>query len=158
MAEIGRLFLLVMAVSLMAALILAVWLIGAATLQMVALILAGAVAASLVIGATAFPIRAWRRRDPTGETHHYHDGTRTVVREVRVLDGRQPTAPEVKLLQLPAQPTGGAFPELLRAAYAAGVGRALNASDPAAGGPSDHELDEVDLAGDADGWGGAIRP
>ena len=43
---------------------------------------------ALVLAAAALPIRAWRRRDPTGETHHYHEGMRTVVKETRC--ARQP--------------------------------------------------------------------
>jgi hypothetical protein len=69
--------------------------------------------------APAPPIRAWRRRDPTGETHHYHDGTRTVVKETRVLDGRVAETP--KFYPVPPQPAGAFFPELMRAAYRAGM-------------------------------------
>ena len=53
-------------------------------------------------------------------------------------------APQVKLLQLPAAPQGGAFPELLRAAYQAGTLRGAP-QEP----PIDAELREL---GPAD-WG-----
>jgi len=88
-----------------------------------ALILIVALGLALVLAAAALPIRAWKRRDPTGETHHYHDGTRTVVKETRVLEGRAAEAP--RFYSLPPQPAGAFFPELMRAAYRAGI---LNAS------------------------------
>lgn len=42
-----------------------------------------------------------------------------MVKETRVLDGRVAEAP--KLYPLPPQPAGAFFPELLRAAYRAGM-------------------------------------
>jgi len=159
MNDTAKVFLLAVAVALIVTLGLAVWLIGAETLRTVALILFSALALGLILAASAFPIRAWKRKDMTGETHHYHDGTKTVVQETRILDGRQMTAPEVKLFQLPTQPMGGAFPELLRAAYQAGAltdGRG-RASYPAAA-ETPRELPAVDLAGEADGWTGPVYP
>lgn len=165
MNDAGKLFLLALGLALVVALGLAVWLIGADTLRTVALVLGGALALAVILGASALPIRAYRRRDFTGD-HFHHDGTRTIVKETRVIDGRQVTAPEVKLLQLPAQQSGGAFPELLRAAYAAGAltdGRnRAGAGYPAASGAviPDQDLAEVDLTNgnDFDGWGGDITP
>jgi hypothetical protein len=149
-------FLLAVAVALLAALGVFLWLVGAETLRTVALVISGALALALTLGASALPIRAYRRKDLTGETHHYHDGTKTIVKEVRVIDGRQSVAPEVKLLQLPAQAPGGAFPELLRAAYAAGTMRLPDRrqEEPAI----DAELRELDLDPDRDGWEGDITP
>ena len=118
-----------------------------------------------IIAASALPIRAAKKKDPTNETRVL-DGTRTVIRETKVLDGRAMTSPEVKLLQIPAQPAGGAWPELLRASYQAGL---LGNGQRAATVPSS-ELAEYDLTGGGNGagaddwydpageWGGNITP
>jgi hypothetical protein len=119
MNDAAKGFLIALGLALVVALGLAVWLLGGDRLMRLALILITALCLALVLAATALPIRAWRRRDPTGETHYYHDGTRTVVKETRVLDGRVAEAP--KLYRLPPQPAGAFFPELLRAAYRAGM-------------------------------------
>jgi hypothetical protein len=149
-----------LALALIAAALLAVWLIGSATLRTLGLILAIGLTLALVIGASALPIRAWRRKDHTGETHYVHEGTKTIVRETRILDGRTIEAP--KVYQLPAPPQGGAFPELLRAAYAAGriSPHSSSLGQPQRGYQSDPdyseaEISEVDL-GDDDGWAGDI--
>jgi hypothetical protein len=107
-------------------------------------ILVGGLVVAGIIAASAFAIRAYRKTDnpPVIEKHVYHEG-RQIIRE-RVIDGRQALAPEVKLLQLPAQAQGGAFPELLRAAYQAGT---LRGAPPEP--PIDAELREL---GPAD-WG-----
>lgn len=154
----GALILMV-GLALTSALLLAVWLIGAAALTTMGMILVVGIALALVIAATALPIRAWRRKDYTGESHHYHDGTRTVVREVRILDGRAPAQTDVKLLQLPAQPSPALYPELLSAAYRAGR-ISSTASTPAASNYdpraayTEAELPEVDMSDD--GWAGDI--
>jgi hypothetical protein len=159
MNDASKGFFIALGLALVVAAGLAVWLLGSDRLMTLALIFVIGLTLAVVFAASSLPIRAFRRRDMTGETHHFHDGTKTVVREVRILDGRQVTAPEVKLLQLPAQPQGGAFPELLRAAYAAGAltdrGQAASYAAPVAGA----DLAEVDLTGgDSDGWGGDIVP
>lgn len=147
MNDTAKLFFLAVAVALIVALGLAVWLIGADTLRTVALILFSALALGLILAASALPIRAYRRRDFTGD-HFHTDGTRTVVKETRIIDGRQVTAPEVKLLQLPAQAQGGAFPELLRAAYQAGTLR---------GAPQEVPIDAEIRALDPLDWGGDLE-
>jgi len=161
MNDVTRLALLIIGGAFLLALALSVWLIGAETLRNVAYILAGAVALALILASSALPIRAAKKRDMTGEAnHYYHDGTRT-VEKIHTIDGRAVTSPEVKLLQLPQQPTGGAWPELLRASYQAGLlgnGRTVPRQD----------LPEYDLTGSNDGgaewddstgeWGGSIAP
>ncbi len=119
MNDAARGFLIALGLALVVALGLAVWLLGGDRLMTLALILVSALALAGVLAAAALPIRAWKRRDPTGETHHYHDGTRTVVKETRVLDGRVAEAP--RFYPLPPQPAGTCFPELMRAAYRAGM-------------------------------------
>lgn len=113
-----------LALALVVGLGVAIWLIGEETLQKLAWVLVVAIALALVLGVSALPIRAWRRKDaePVQIEHHYHDGTTKVI-ERHTIDGRPvAAAPEVKLLQLPAQQNGGgAFPEMLRAAYRAGM-------------------------------------
>ena len=145
------------------ALIFAMWQIGAGALRDLGLILVIGITLALVIGASALPIRAWRRRDFTGD--HYHtDGTKTVIRETRILDGRQLTQPEIKLLQMPAQPQGALYPELLRAAYQAGriSPQSSTLTQAQAGGNYDPSAtySEADLPAvgfDAeDGWSGDI--
>lgn len=153
MSDVTRLALLIIGGACLLALALAVWLIGADTLRTLALILTGAVALAVILAASALPLRAWRKRDPSGEAHHYHDGTR-VIEKVHTIDGRAVTSPEVKLLQLPAQPQGGAWPELLRASYTAGL--LGNPRQPGATVVSGQDLAELDLAGDGDGWAGDI--
>lgn len=109
-----------LALSLVGGGIFAVWLIGGETMRTIAYILAGALALALVLAASALPIRAWKRRDnePVKE-HYYHDGTKVI--EKHTIDGRQVNAPDIKLLQLPQQASGFAFPELMRSAYRAGL-------------------------------------
>lgn len=153
MNDTTRLVILICGAAALAAGMLAVWLIGEDRLFTLALILTGAVALAVILAASALPVRAWRKRDPTGETHHYHDGTTRTI-ERHTIDGRAVTSPEVKLLQLPAPAQGAGFPELLRAAYTAGT---LGNPQRAATVPS-AELAEYDLTGDGDGWGGNIAP
>jgi hypothetical protein len=105
---------------------------------------------AVLVAAASLPIRTWRKNDspPVVEKHVYHEG-RQITRE-RVLDGRQPIAPEVKLLQLPAQVSStGVFPELLRAAYQTG---ALQPPAPQSEQPPGAELRELG----PDDWGGDI--
>ena len=118
--SIGILILLLLMASVVAGTIYTIHLIGADTVAFLASTLVGAVATAIVLAALALPIRAWRKNDspPVVERHHYHDGTRTIVKEVR-LDGRAVEAPKLYQLPPPAQ-NPGAFPELLRAAYQAG--------------------------------------
>jgi len=123
------------------------------------LIFVGGLTLALVIGASALPIRAWRRNDnPPVIERHFTDGTKTIVKETRVIDGRTAQT-DIKLLQMPAQPQAGAFPELLRAAYAAGHTALPGPRPPAY---AEAELPAVDLAGGTewetvDGWDGDIR-
>lgn len=151
---LGGQLLIALAVALVAGALLAVWLIGSEVLQTMGLILVIALALALVIAASALPIRSWKRRDFTGD--HYHtDGTRTVVKEVRVLDGRVAEGP--KLYQLPAQPQGTAFPDLLRAAFAAGATSLPARSASRVGSDTDYteaDLPEVDLGAE---WSGDIK-
>lgn len=124
------------------------WMIGAHDLRIMAYALVAGLLVSLILASAALPIRAWRRRDATGEIHHYyHDGTRT-IKETRVLDGRTIEAP--KLYQLPSQAESMAFPELLRAAFQSGS-LSRGAGDDA---PVDAEI--TPLSPDSDGWNGKI--
>lgn len=147
---VGAQLLIALALALVAGALLSVYLIGSETLRTMGLILVVAIALALVISASALPIRMWRRKDFTGD--HYHtDGTRTIVKEVRVLDGRVAEGP--KLYQLPAQPQGAAFPELMRAAYAAGA-TALPARSSSRPDYAEIDLPELNMA---DGWDGDIK-
>lgn len=119
MNDTTRLFLFAVLVAVLLLGAAALWLLGSDRLFLLALIFVGGLVMAGIIAASAFPIRAARKRDMTGETHYYHDGTRT-VKEVKVLDGRAPAQNDIKLLQLPAAPSGAAFPEMLRAAYESG--------------------------------------
>jgi hypothetical protein len=81
-----------------------------------ALILVGAVALALVIGAVALVFRARRPDRPPVEKHVYHT-------KERVLDGRHP--PRTHVVALPGHrndPAAGLYPHLLRGAYRAGWG------------------------------------
>jgi len=134
-----------LALALIVALGVFLFLVGSAVLQTVALVIGGAVAAAVVLVASSFPIRAYRRKDATGETHYVHDGTRTVIKE-RILDGRAIESP--KLYQLPAQPSGAFYPELMRAAFTAGA-----LGQRAGGETVDAEVRELT----ADEWSGDIN-
>lgn len=138
------------------AMIFAMWQIGAGALRDMGLILVSGITLALVIGASALPIRAWRRKDNVGETH-FVDGTKTIIKETRVLDGRAIEAP--KIYQLPAQSQGATFPEILRTAYRAGAIATRSASLGQQQGPApdyiETDLQEVDLE-DPDGWTGDI--
>lgn len=130
-----------------AGLIFGLWLVGGETLRTVLLLLAGAVALALIIGAAALPIRAWRRNDaqPVVKEHYYHDGQTKVI-ERHTIDGRTVEGP--KLYQLPAAPNGAAFPELLRAAWQAGQLTARRA---------DETVDGEGHALTPDDWGGPLE-
>ena len=152
---VGGQLLIALALALIAGAVLAVWLIGSDTLRTMGLILISAIALALVIAASALPIRSWKRKDFTGD-HFHTDGTRTIVKEVRVLDGHTIEAP--KIYQLPAQPQGAAFPELLRAAYQSGA-NALPARSASRPEPTDYteaDIEALDFAS-PDGWTGDIR-
>lgn len=138
------------ALALIAGAITTAVLLGRDLLFILASVIVSALSIAVVIGAAALAIRAYRRNDnPPMIEHHYHDGTRTVIKETRVLDGREVTTPEVKLLQLPAQAQAGAFPELLHAAFQAGAlrGAAPIQAEP----PIEAEVTEID-PGNPSAW------
>jgi hypothetical protein len=158
MNDLAKLFLLAVAAAILAAMVLAVWLIGEGTLRNLAYIFVGGLVLAAIIASSALPIRAHRKRDMTGETRIL-DGTRTIVRETKVLDGRAPAQTDVKLLQLPQQPQGGAWPELLRASWQAGL--LANPRQGAGNGASSangQDLAEFDFRGGGDSWDGDITP
>ena len=142
---------LMLAAALAAVLMFAIWQIGSEFLRTLALILTVALALALVIVASAVAIRAWRRKDNVGETR-FVDGTKTIIRETRVIDGRSIEAP--KLYQLPAQSQGAAFPDLLRAAWQAGAIGSRSQAAPAMNEYVDAEVTEI--GPEADGWDGDI--
>jgi hypothetical protein len=148
-------------VALIAVLGFAIYLIGSERLYTLALILVSGLVLAVIIAACAVAIRAWRKNDaPPVIERHFTDGTKTIIRETRVLDGRTIEAP--KIYQLPAAPQGGQFPELLRAAYQAGrispqssvLGQPTSGYRPTSD-DSEAELQPLDL-GDEDGWLGDI--
>ena len=144
-----------LALALIAALLLAVYLIGGDRLFILGVALVGGLVVAGLLAGLALVIRAYRKNDnpPVIERHTYHEG-RQIIRETRVIDGRAIEAP--KIYQLPAQPQGGAFPELLRAAFQAGTltdGRQTYQTAQA-----DRELRELDLDPDVDGWEGDVTP
>lgn len=107
------------ALGLGGALVFALWWMGRDHVRLLALLLIAGLLMIGLVGMSALPIRAYRKKDATGETHHYvHDGTKTIVRE-RVLDGR--AQGDVRLLQLPQTGSQAVFPEMLSAAYRSGM-------------------------------------
>ncbi|HEY64249.1 MAG TPA: hypothetical protein G4O02_06720 [Caldilineae bacterium] len=142
---VAALFALAFGLAMVAGVIYTIHLVGAEVMATLLMVLAGALGTALVLAALALPIRAWRKNDNAVIERHYHDGTRTIVKEIR--DGR---VVEPKLYQLPAPPqNAGAFPELLRAAYQAGM---LQQQGPIEAGY--REVEPVEL----DEWEGEIRP
>lgn len=150
---------LLLAGAFLLATIYAMWQIGSDRLYTLGLIITCAIALTLVLLAVAIIVRQYRRNDsPPVIERHFTDGTRTIVKEVKVLDGRAPAQNDIKLLQLPAQPQAGAFPEILRSAYAAGAAtlpaRSTSRPDP---GYIESEIEEHDLHDWGAGWDGDIR-
>lgn len=143
MGGLGVTLLAILALAAVGGLLFTLWLVGPETLRTVLGVLTGALALALVLAASALPIRAWKRRDnePVVE-HHYHDGTTKVI-EKHTIDGRQINQPDIKLLQLPAQGSGMAFPELMRSAYRAGLLAEHN--------PETTQPQEVNFGGQWDG-------
>jgi len=157
---------LLLAGAFLLATIYAMWQIGRDRLYTLGLIFTCAVGATLVLVALAIIVRMWRKNDsPPVIERHFTDGTRTIVKEVKVLDGRAPAQNDIKLLQLPAQGQSALYPELLRAAFQAGRISPHNTSaltQSQTGGDYDPtrayteaELPEVGFD-DEDGWGGDI--
>jgi hypothetical protein len=146
-----------LALALVGGVVYAVHLIGVQTIRTLAAILIVGIAAALVTAATSLPIRAYRKNDaPPIVERHFHDGTTAKIIERHTIDGRTVEGP--KLYQLPQAPSGGAFPELLRAAYAAGRlsdGRTVDQTGaPVA--PEQISLQPLDL--EAGEWSGSITP
>jgi hypothetical protein len=144
---------LLLAAALALTMVFAMWEIGSSRLYVLGLILTSSVAATLVIIASAVVVRMYRKSDaPPVIERHFRDGTVKII-ERHTLDGRAPAQNDIKLLQLPAQPQGGAFPELLRAAFQSGQ-RGLTGGSaplPPPNGYYEHALGEIDPS-DPDGW------
>ena len=147
-----------------------IWLIGREAMTALAGVLIGGVTLGVVLAAASLPIRAYRKQDQTGESHHYHDGTTRVI-ERHTLDGRAPAQNDIRLLQLPAAGQAAAFPELLRASFRAGLLAAPNGDQAVTTTAPDAELRELDPAtvtaddwnysiarGDFSDWRGTLRP
>jgi hypothetical protein len=102
-----------MALTAVVAVILVILRLERTEVFVLALILVGAVALALVIGAVALVIRARRGDNPVVEKH-YHT-------KERVVDGRHP--PRTHVVALPGgrpDPMTALYPHLLRGAYQAG--------------------------------------
>jgi len=108
------------------------------TITVLAVLLVGGIVTAVIIFASSFPIRAWRREKPPPPE-------RQVIRETRIIDGRPVPPPQV----IQAQPAmGPVLPELLRAAYAAGTRQGLPS------GAADYGRDEHNEP-QGHGWGDA---
>lgn len=106
------------ALALIVGVIYALWLLGAETVRALAFLLLGG---GLLVGlawAAQFPLRAWRSNQQP-ERHIYHDRVRE-IHHVPVPDPRVTPAltalPEARSFESPP-----AYPELLRAAFLAGL-------------------------------------
>ena len=104
--------------ALIGGVIYALWLIGAETARALAFLLLGGGLLVGLVWAAQFPLRAWRSNQQP-ERHIYHDRVRE-IHHVPVPDSRVtpalPTLPAARSLESPP-----AYPELLRAAFLAGV-------------------------------------
>jgi len=106
---------------LVAGMIYALWLIGAETARLLAMVLVGGVLLVALVWVSQFPLRAWRSNQQP-ERHIYHER----VREVHHVP-----VPDARLPQLPAYrpPEAPAYPELMRSLFLAGQ---IGAGSPAA--------------------------
>lgn len=106
------------ALALIGGVIYALWLIGAETARALAFLLLGGGLLVGLVWAAQFPLRAWRSNQQP-ERHIYHDRVRE-IHHVPVPDPRVtpslPALPTARPLETPP-----AYPELLRAAFLAGV-------------------------------------
>lgn len=135
------------ALALIVGVIYALWLMGAATTRALAFLLLGGGLLVGLVWAAQFPLRAWRSNQQP-ERHVYHDR----VREIHHVPVPDPTVTPA----LPALPaarsaeTPPAYPELLRAAFLAGVyGSQIGAPGASAGlAPWDGENDWEERADD----------
>lgn len=104
--------------ALIGGVIYALWLIGAETTRALAFLLLGGGLLVGLVWAAQFPLHAWRSNQQP-ERHIYHDRVRE-IHHVPVPDSRVtpalPTLPTSRSLESPP-----AYPELLRAAFLAGV-------------------------------------
>jgi hypothetical protein len=135
-----------LALALIVALGLAVYLIGGDRLFILGAALVGGMVCAGILAGLALLVRAFRKNDNPPVIERYHtDGTKTIIRETKILDGRAIEAP--KLYQLPSQPSGSFYPELMRAAFTAGA-----LGQRAGGETVDAEVRELT----ADEWSGDI--
>lgn len=104
--------------ALIGGVIYALWLIGAETTRALAFLLLGGGLLVGLVWAAQFPLRAWRSNQQP-ERHIYHDRVRE-IHHVPVPDPRVapalPALPEARSFESPP-----AYPELLRAAFLAGL-------------------------------------
>ena len=106
------------ALALIGGVIYALWLIGAEATRALAFLLLGGGLLVGLLWAAQFPLRAWRSNQQP-ERHIYHDRVRE-IHHVPVPDPRvTPSLPALPTIR-PAE-TPPAYPELLRAAFLAGV-------------------------------------
>ena len=118
----GYELLFVLGLALAGMLAFAIWMIGADTMRLLAKVFVACLCVALVMVAVAFPIRMWKKKDALPQVEHYdHDGTRVE----RTIEGGRTTQPV--LYQMPNVKESAMFPELLRAAYGAGLQRQLPA-------------------------------
>ena len=105
-----------LALALIVALALAVYLIGGDRLFILGAALVGGVVCAGILAGLALLVRAFRKNDNPPVIERYHtDGTKTIIHETKILDGRAIEAP--KLYQLPSQPSGA----VLSRTHAGGV-------------------------------------
>jgi hypothetical protein len=104
--------------ALIGGVIYALWLIGAETARALAFLLLGGGLLVGLVWAAQFPLRAWRSNQQP-ERHIYHDRVRE-IHHVPVPDSR--VTPALPTLSTPRSlESPPAYPELLRAAFLAGV-------------------------------------
>lgn len=136
-------FVVIIAIGVLAAIGIVLYRLDVDEIYTLALIGIGGVVLALIVAAAAFPIKAHRSGGP-------RERERIIERDRHTIehDGRVPEAPKIHLLDR-QQGMHGAFPDLLRAAYLAGV-RGLT-----------HEQEQETVDGEVrdltDEWRGEIR-
>lgn len=141
--EVGGIGLGVLTLIAVAAIAMVIFRLELAMLYTLALILVGGVAFAVAAIGVAFALRAWKSSGP-------QERERVIERHTIEREGRMPAEPKIHLLDNRQQGGAGVFPDILRAAYMAGVRGLTDGQD-------DTEVIEGETRDLSEEWKGQIR-